>query len=213
MTDPNEAETLATRLASTLREARETARRGDHQRAYQLSTEVTRASPENISAWLLCVETAPSIEEAVDCLNQANSLQPGNLEAHRTTYRIVRALLQSNPQLTYLNETEAHYNVQSSEQISLIVPKDRHVPKIIPADSTTLFGSAYRWLGLAALGLLPAGLGAIVFAPLAGLTAFRLNLLPLSRQNRIHSLLLIILSGGLWLCGLLLGVILLVHLI
>ena len=66
---------------------------------------------------------------------------------------------------------------------------------------------------MALFGLLLAGVGAMVFATLAAVTAIGVNFKPLSNADRIRSLVVLILSGGLWLCGLLLGVILLVHVI
>ncbi len=133
-------------------------------------------------------------------------------EPQESDYWAVKALLEQNPRLKYINETEDHYTVQSSEQLSLIVPKGRTAQEASSDGRPRRFRPVYRWLGLAALGLLPSGLGAIVFAPLAGLSALRLSFSPLSRTERIHSLVLILLSGSLWLCGLLLSIILLAHL-
>jgi len=95
----------------------------------------------------------------------------------------------------------------------LVVPKDRSLPEPYPAVRPILLQKAYRWLGLACLGMLLAGLGAMVFASLAAVAAVGLNLQPISRNDRIRSLVVLMLAGGLWLGGLLLGVILLVHLI
>jgi hypothetical protein len=53
----------------------------------------------------------------------------------------------------------------------------------------------------------------MLFAPLAAVSAIGLNLTPMTRSSRILSLVLILMASGLWLCGLLLGVILLMHLI
>jgi hypothetical protein len=72
---------------------------------------------------------------------------------------------------------------------------------------------AYLLLLLALLGLPFAGLGAILFSPLVAASAFGLSLMTPSPRNRIISMVLIVLSGSLWLCGLLLGVILIVHVI
>ncbi len=211
MADFEEAQKLAPVIETIMREAREAARLGDQARAYQLGMKASGLAREDIAVWLFCAETAPSIEAAIDCLNQANALQPGNILANQTSYRIVKALLEQNPQLKYLDESELNYHVQSSGNFSLLIPKDRSARQAGPFIRQDCFRSSHRWLGLAAIGLLPAGLGALLFAPLAGLSALGVSFSPLSRSERIHGLVLVLLSAGLWLLGLLLGIILLVH--
>jgi hypothetical protein len=168
---------------------------------------------ENLADCLGRARTAPSIEEAVACLNQANALAPSDPDVQQATHQIIRALLEQNPHLDYLDETSERYQVRSSERMALIVPKERSIPEPYPAAKPALVRWAQRFLWLALLGLLPAGLGAMLFAPLAAFSALGLNLTPMTRSSRILSLVLILLSSGLWLCGLLLGVILLMHLI
>jgi hypothetical protein len=186
---------------------------GEPQRAHQLSLKATQGDPDNLKAWLLCAETAPSIEEAVLYLNRANALQPLDPEAKQQTYQIVQKLIEQEPFILYLDETDALYHVRNGEQISLVVPKDRAVPEAYPAVRPAALQNAYRWLGLAFLGLPLAGIGAIVFAPLAAASALKLYFNTASTTNRIYSLVVILLAGGLWLVGLLLAVILLMHLI
>jgi hypothetical protein len=213
MAQPQDYEKPNTRAQQALIDAEEALRQGDRSSAYQLSREATKNAPDNIKAWLIQAESAPTLDEAIACLNQANALQPLNSDLREKTYQTVWTLLKHNPFVLYLDETEDKYHVQSGEQISLVIPKDRSIPEPYPARQPARLQLAYRWLWLALFGIIPAGLGAIIFAPLAGLTALSMNFGSTSRSNRIHSLVLIILSGGLWLFGLLLSVILLVHLI
>jgi hypothetical protein len=114
--------------------------------------------------------------------------------------------------ILYLDETDNLYHVRNSAQLSLLVPKGRSVPEPYPIRRPARLQSAYRWLWMAFLGLPLAGIGAIVFAPLAAIAAIGLYFKTPSKTNRIFSLVVILLSGGLWLVGLLLAVILLVHL-
>jgi hypothetical protein len=200
-------------LSQMMAEAEDAARRGDFPRAYRLSRDVTQINPQNLKAWLLAAETAPSITVAVNCLNSANALYPAHPDAKQQTYRFVQQLLHRDPSILYLDETDELYQVRSGEQLSLLVPKDRSQPQPYPPGRPMLLQSAYRWLALAFLGLPLAGLGAILFAPLAAASAIGLYFRTASRTNRVYSLVVIMLSGGLWLVGLLLGVILLVHLI
>lgn len=211
MADPTDASTPRSSVTQALLDAEDAARQGDRERAYQLSLKANRAAPDNLRTWLMCAETAPSVEEAVACLNRANALQPTDPETKQKTYQVVQKLLERDPFLLYLYETDDLYHVQNSQELSLVVPKDRSRPEAYPAEIPVLMQKAYRWLWLAVFGLLLAGLGAIVFAPLAAVSAIRLNMELPSKSHRIHSLMVVILAACVWLVGLLLSVILLVH--
>jgi hypothetical protein len=193
--------------------AEDTFQRGDSQGADEPSPEATQIAPQDLQTWLMRAETAPSIEEAINCLNQVNAWLPPYPEAKPITYQIVQKLLKQDPFLLYLNETDDLYRVRNSNQLFLMVPKDRSIPEPYPAKELFGLQKAYRWLRIALFGLLLAGLGAMVFATLAAITAISVNFKPISKEDRLRSFVVIILSGGLWLLGLLLGVIFLVHLV
>lgn len=126
---------------------------------------------------------------------------------------VVRSLLAEDPFLLYLDETDDRYHVRHGAGSELAVAKGRSLPEPYPIQRPRLLQKAYRWLWLAGLGMLLAGLGAMVFASLAAIAALALNFQPISRNDRIRSLVVLTLAGGLWLGGLLLGAILLMHLI
>jgi hypothetical protein len=125
----------------------------------------------------------------------------------------VRSLLVLDAFLLYLDESGDRYHVCHGVDQDLIIPKGRALPEPYPAQRPVLLRRAYLWLWWAGLGLLLAGLGAMIFASLAAGAALVLNIQPISRNDRIRSLVILILAGGLWLGGLLLGAILLVHLV
>lgn len=125
----------------------------------------------------------------------------------------LRQLLAQDPFLLYLGETDEQYHVRTGAELELQVPKGRARPEPYPTPRPIWLQRAYRWLGLALFGLLLAGLGAMVFASLAALAALRLNFTPISRADRVRSLVVLLLAGGLWLGGLLLAVIFLMHLV
>jgi hypothetical protein len=128
-------------------------------------------------------------------------------------YRLVWQLLAQDPFLLYIDETDDLYQVRHGAESALQVPKDRSVPEPYPVRRPVWLGRAYRWLWWALFGLLLAGLGAMLFATLAAFAALGVNLTPISRSDRIRSLVVLLLSGALWLVGLLLAVIFLVHLV
>lgn len=127
-------------------------------------------------------------------------------------YPMVQQLLAQDPFLLYLSETDDRYHVRHGAGLDLVVSKDRSLPEPYPAERPVMLQKAYRWIWMACLGLLLAGLGAMVFATLAAAAALTANFQTISRADRIRSLVVLLLSGGLWLGGLLLGAILLVHL-
>ena len=213
MTSLSDVEAQPAKTPQALLDAEAAIQRGDRQRAYQLSREATQSAPENVETWLLCAETTSSVEEAIACLNRANALQPSSPQAKQKTYQIVQKLLQQDPFLLYVGEDEGLYRVRSGEKLDLILPKERSTPEPYPAEKPAWLRTAQRWLWVALFGLPLAGLGALLFAPLAAVYAIGLYLKTPSDANRVHSLLVIMLAGCLWLCGLLLGVILLVHVI
>ena len=142
-------------------------------------------------------------------LEAGETTQPGDeLPAHLP----VRQLLAQDPFLLYLEETGDQYQVRHGTGADLIIPKDRSLPEPYPAERPALLQKAYRWVWLACLGLLLAGLCGMLLATLAMFAALAVNFQPISRADRIRSLVVLLLSGGLWLGGLLLGAILLVHL-
>jgi len=103
--------------------------------------------------------------------------------------------------------------VRHSTDLDLLVHKNRLLPEPFPARRPVLLQKAYRWLWMACLGLFLAGVGAMVFAIMAAAAALGLNFQPITRADRIRSLVVLLLSGALWLGGLLLGAILLLHII
>jgi sterol desaturase/sphingolipid hydroxylase (fatty acid hydroxylase superfamily) len=156
-----------------------------------------------------------SLEDAQPLMPQAQgqySADASSSRASQQAYPLVRRLLAADPFLLYLDESSEVYHVRHSEG-ELRVLKERGIPEPYPARRPLWLQRAYRWLWLACLGLLLAGLGAMVFATLAAAAALALNSQPISRSDRIRSLVVLLLAGGLWLGGLLLAVILLVHLI
>jgi hypothetical protein len=130
-----------------------------------------------------------------------------------STYQVVQTLLIEDPFLLYLDETDEIYHVRHSTDMDLLVHKNRSLPEPFPARRPVLLQKAYHWLWMACLGLFLAGIGAMVFAIMAAAAALGLNFQPISHADRIRSLVVLLLSGALWLGGLLLGAILLLHIL
>ncbi len=139
--------------------------------------------------------------------------QPPPAAQDGTAVPPLRQLLAQDPFLLYLGETDEQYHVRNGAELELQVPKSRARPEPYPTPRPAWLQRAYRWLWLALFGLLLAGLGAMIFASLTALAALRLNFTPITRADRVRSLVALLLAGGLWLGGLLLAVIFLMHLV
>ena len=99
--------------------------------------------------------------------------------------------------LRYTGEDDRFYLVAGQDGGQLSVPKNRNVKKPLIQSSKTLT-LAFRLLALAFLGLAPAGLGTLVFAPLAALWALVIWVThPLPRSDSLRVVLVWGLAAGL----------------
>jgi sterol desaturase/sphingolipid hydroxylase (fatty acid hydroxylase superfamily) len=135
------------------------------------------------------------------------------IQSQPNAYAFVQQLLTRDPFLSYIRETDDLYYVRHEADPDLQVHKNRSLPEPFPPKRPELLNKAYRWLWLACLGLIIAGIGAMLFATLAAAAVLGLNFQPISKADRIRSLVVLLISGALWLGGLLLGVILLLHIL
>ena len=87
--------------------------------------------------------------------------------------------------LKYEGEDDHSFYVSRHNAARLSVPKNRNVPKAFQDQSLQPLTQANRLLAWAFVGLAPAGLGTIVLAPLAALSATIIAIArPLTRNDR-----------------------------
>jgi hypothetical protein len=177
---------LAESRTELLQRAWEANQQGDRQHAYELSLQATQNSPEDIRAWVLRARTAPSLEEKIVCLNQINRLNPHDPYAQLETYESLKLLLEKDPFLAYLDQSDDLYQVHNGVNMMLAVPKDRAVPDPHPAPRPRPIKAGSRWLWLALLGLFSAGVATLIFAPLAAIKALQLDYRSLSYSDRMR---------------------------
>lgn len=190
--------------------AREAVRRGERQQARQLVDELVRRRPKHIELWLLQAAVASSRAERLAIISQALELNPDHSLAQRALYHTLNEQLEADPFLAYEGEDDALYRIVTADNVRVAVPKRRTPPAPFPPLERRPLDRAWRYLGLALVGLLPAGLGAVVLAPLALLAALRT--LPSLATERYERRLVIFLSFALWVVGLLLAALFALHL-
>lgn len=190
---------LVTKL---IEEAQSLANDGKQDHAYQLSLKATQLFPRDIGAWHFRASTAPSLEERLVCLSRVYSLDPNFLHAKENMHQALQALLRQEPSLAYLDENEQLYRVKSGLELFINVPKYRSNQEMRPREVASPTRSAFRWLNLALVGFILAGLGALLLAPVAAFKALKLQWQPLGRKDRIRSLIVLVLSTFLWIAAL-----------
>ena len=200
------------RVNDLLAEGEKAIRAGNSQYAYKLSVQATQIAPESIEAWLLRATLAPSLEERIICVNRLNELAPGYQDRYNVAFYALKELLDRNPYLAYLEETDELYRVASTDHVINISKKRAPVDPYPPEESTSRpLRAAYRWLNMAIMGLLLAGIGAVLFAPLAALAAIRAQPSIQSHSEQVSSTIVLVLAFVLFIVGVLFSLLLILH--
>ena len=196
-----------------LAESEKSIREGNSQHAYELSVKATQAVPQSIEAWLLRATLARSLEERLNCVNRLNELAPGYRDKYNVAFFALKEFLDQNPFLRYLEETDELYRVISADRLVLSIPKQRAPANPPPPDgsqSSPLKG-AYRWLTMALFGLFLAGLGTVIFAPLAAMAALRVQGSAQTHPERIKSTAVVLVAVGLFMIGVIFSLLFILH--
>jgi hypothetical protein len=189
------------RVSDLVSESEKAIREGNSQYAYELSLKATQTAPENIEAWLLRATLAPSLEERVICVNRLNELSPDHQDRYNVAFFALKELLDQNPFLAYLEETEDLYRVINADHMVLSIPKKRVAVNTSSPEQSGKLKTAYRCLVMAMLGLMLAGLGTLIFAPLAALAAIQAGQSSQSRSDWVSSTIVLILAALLFMIG------------
>jgi len=186
------AHTIAHRsVREILLEAEKTSREENTQYAYQLSVQATRVAPENIEAWLMRLALAPSFEERVICMNRLNELSPDYRDRYNLAYFTQKELVDRDPFLAYQEETDELYRVINGEHLPVSIRKKRAAANAALYEASHHLRVAYGWLVVAIAGLLLAGIGTLIGAPLAAVSAVQALQHPRSRSEWGNSLIVL----------------------
>ena len=186
---------------------------GNNRYAYELSLQATQLARDNVEAWLLRATLAPSLEERLMCVNRLNELAPGYQDRYNVAFFALKEALDKNPFLAYLEETEELYRVLNADRVVLTIPKKRAPVNLSPPEQTQSgpLKTAYRWLTLSLIGLLLAGIGTVIFAPLAALAAIRAQQYVKSHPERISATVVLMVSFGLFMIGVVFSLLFILH--
>ncbi|MDX1614013.1 MAG: hypothetical protein R3300_06855 [Candidatus Promineifilaceae bacterium] len=194
-----------------LSEAKTALIRGRRQQARRLLQSLTDRVPANEEAWLWRAAAADTAAEQLLCLSKVLELAPQHARAERQLLAALKARLDDVPVLLHLHETDHLYLIQTGDGLELLVPKQRAVPERYPPSEPSHLDQAERWLAWAALGLLPAGLGAHLFAPLTIAAVLRARRQELSEEEARRGRLLLRTGLLIWAVAWLWAALFLVH--
>lgn len=192
---------LQSKVSRLLEEADHFVQQGEREKAYQSTLKATSIAPDEALAWYLRSRAAPSPEEQLMCLSRAYSLDPAYPDARKELRAAVQALLEQEPFLAYVHETEEFYQVRSGLDLLINIPKSRAFEKPYLQRAPGMAEPAFRWLSASLLALLLGGVGAVLLAPLTAFQALRLQAAGPSRADRIRLWIVLILSVMTWLAA------------
>ncbi len=169
---------------------------------------------EQVELWLNLSAQAPDAHTAVDFAQRAIDLWPDDPRVQAGVQRSLLLRLGQDAFIAYLAETDRNYVVAFRNSRPVAVPKARAEPEEFPRLRATPSDRVWRLIGLMLLGLLPAGLGALVLSPLVlPRAAAILADGRASRSERRSALLALAVSGLIGLVGAALSLALLLHVI
>lgn len=200
-------------VTDLLAESENAIRSGNGKYAHELSVQATQMAPESIEAWLLRATLAPTLEERVACVNHLNELAPGYRDRYNVAFFALKERLDQNPFLAYLEETDELYRVIDADRKILSIPKKRAPVEPYPPEEKqpNPLKPAYGWLRLALMGLLLAGVGTVVFAPIAALAAARAGESLNARSERVSAAVVMIVASILFIVGVIFSLLFILH--
>lgn len=147
------------------------------------------------------------------CVNHLNELAPGYQDRYNVAFFALKELLDKNPFLAYLEETEELYRVLNADRLVLSIPKKRAPVNSSPPEQPqpSPLRAAYRWLAISIVGLLLAGIGTVIFAPLAALATIRAQQSLRSHPERVSSMVVLIVAFLLFIIGVMFSILLILH--
>ncbi len=111
--------------------------------------------------------TARDPDQALQYLERAVAMVPDDPRVQSTVQLSLFDKLSSDAFLAYLAETDRRYVIAFRDARTFTVPKARNEPEQYPPKRRTEAERAMRMMWWILLGLIPAGLGAIVLSPMA----------------------------------------------
>ncbi len=122
--------------------------------------------------WLNLVVSTADSNQALEYVQNAVDLDPDDPRVRASLLKVLEKKLARDPFVAYLAETSENYVISFRNSRPIVIPKGRPPRELFPPVQRT---ESERTLGMiwwVVLGLVPAGLGALIFSPIVMQRAF-----------------------------------------
>jgi hypothetical protein len=169
---------------------------------------------EDVETLLKASRGAQDPHTALEYAQRAIDALPDDPQVQENVQRSVFCKLNQDAFVAFLAETDKHYVITFRNSRPIVVPKARTQPEIFPAPKRTEGERALGMLWWLIVGLLPAGIGALILSPLtAGRAVDILWRKDMDAREKRLAWVTIFLAGVLGLLGMFFSLLLVLHLI
>ncbi len=144
------------------------------ERAREVFQRAVAADPSNADAWLRLSYATPDSYQALEYVQRAVELRPNDPAIQSGLRYILFNRFKQDPFVEFLAETDRDYVITLRGSRPVVVPKRRKRSEIFPPTKLSEGQRVAGMLGWMALGMLAAGAGALVLAPVVLRRAYRL---------------------------------------
>ncbi len=174
----------------------------DMERARQVFERAVATDPANADAWLRLSYATPDPYQALEYVQRAVELKPNDPAIQSGLRYILFNRFKQDPFVEFLAETDRDYVITLRGSRPVVVPKRRKRSEIFPPAKLSEGQRVAGMLGWEALGIIAAGAGALILAPVVIQRAYRLlNTRGLEPVEQRRALLTLIFAAGLGLLG------------
>jgi hypothetical protein len=124
-------------------------------------------SKAEIQALLEASRAAKDPEVALEYAQRAADASPDDPKVLKSVQAVVFDKLDEDAYIAFLAETDKHYVITFRNSRPLVVPKARAEPDVFPRERQSPGDHALTSIWWLLLGLVPAGIGAMILSPLA----------------------------------------------
>ena len=129
------------------------------------SEELAEATPAEVENLLKASVEAPDHETAIQYAQRAADALPDDPQMQENVQHSVFTRLNQDAFVSFLTETHKHYVITLRNSRPVVVPKARTQPEVFPSPKQTQGERAQGMLWWLVLGLVPAGIGAVILSP------------------------------------------------
>ncbi len=179
-----------------------------------LSRSAERAPQAEVERLLELSRQAPDSRTALEYAERAVDLSPDDPRVQESVQRSVLARLHEDAFVAFVAETDRTYVVNFRNSRPIVIPKARTEPEPFPAAPRTEGEHVLGMIWWMLLGLLPAGIGALILSPIVVPRALRILMQhdASAREQRLAWVALN-LASGLGLLGAFFTLLLVLHLV